>query len=168
MGRIAFVVAPDFEDVEFTRPYDELRAAGHECVVIGTQAGQQLTGKRDQATVTTDVAIDEVDPADFDLLVVPGGYSPDKLRLNDGMVKFTGRFVAADKPVAAICHAGQLLVEAGVVAGRELTSWPSVRTELELAGAKWVDREVVEDGNLITSRKPDDLDAFMAAIRRRL
>ena len=166
--QIAFVLENDFEDVEFTRPYDDLRDAGHETTVIGTEAGKELTGKKGDASVTTGAAIDQVSVDDFDALVIPGGYSPDKLRLNDAMVKFTRSFVESGKPVAAICHAGQLLTEAGVVEGKRLTSWPSVRTELELAGADWVDEEVVVDGNLITSRNPDDLDAFVRTIKDHL
>lgn len=168
MARIAFVLAGDFEDAEFTHPYDAANGAGHDTVVIGTEAGTKLTGKRGDATIGVDTTVDEVRVDDFDALVIPGGYSPDKLRMHDGMVRFTRAFVESGKPVAAICHAGQLLVEAGVVEGRRMTSWPSVRTELELAGANWVDQQVVEDGNLITSRNPNDLDAFTSALLDRV
>jgi protease I len=100
--------------------------------------------------------------------VIPGGYSPDHLRVDSGVVDFTRHMVQADKPVAAVCHAGSLLVEAGVVEDRTVTSWPSIRTDLINAGAHWVDQEVVEDGPLITSRKPADLTAFSDAILRQL
>lgn len=168
MARIAFIVGPDFQDEEFQVPYDRLRTAGHECVVLGTEAGQEVPGKYGRATATTDAAVGDASPDDFDAFVIPGGYAPDKLRLHEPAVAFTRKFVESGRPVAAICHAGQLLIEAGVVAGRTLTSWPSVRTDLINAGAEWVDREVVEDGNLITSRKPDDLDAFVGALLGRL
>ena len=168
MARIAFVLAGDFEDVEFTHPYDAANGAGHETVVIGTEAGQELTGKQDDAAITTDTSVDQVSVDEFDALVIPGGYSPDQLRIHDGMVKFTSDFVGSGRTVAAICHAGQLLVEAGVVRGRRMTSWPSVRTELELAGADWVDEEVVVDDNLITSRNPGDLDAWTSTLLDRL
>lgn len=167
MAKIAFVLETDYEDSEFQEPYDELRSE-HECVVIGTEAGKDLSGKKGSSSVTTDVAIDDVDPGDFDALVIAGGYSPDKLRLNSGMVDFTRKFFEERKPVAAICHAGQLLAEAEVVDGKRVTSWPSVRKELELSGADWVDEEVVVDGNLITSRNPGDIPAFISALKDHL
>lgn len=168
MARIAFVLADDFEDREFTHPYDAVRQAGHDAIVIGTEEGSKLVGKRGDATIATDTTTDHVTVDEFDALVIPGGYSPDKLRLDDGVVRFTREFFQSGKPVAAICHAGQLLVEAGVVDGRTMTSWPSVATELRLAGANWVDQEVVTDDNLITSRNPGDLDAFSSTLLARL
>ena len=168
MGKVAFVVADDYEDSEFKVPYDRVVEAGHEVTVVGPEAGKEVQGKRGETSVAVDVAPDAVSHADFDALVVPGGYSPDKLRVDEGIVKFVQGFFQDDKTVAAICHAGSLLVEADAVRGRTVTSWPSIRTDLVNAGAQWVDREVVEDGNLVTSRKPDDLDAFVDAILRRL
>jgi len=168
MAKVAFVLADDFEDTEFRVPYDRIREAGHEVTVIGTEAGKEVKGKKGEETFTPEVTPDEVSAADFDALVIPGGYAPDKLRTHEGVVKFVQGVFGADKPVAAICHAGSLLVEADAVQGRTVTSWPSVRTDLVNAGAEWVDREVVEDGNLITSRNPDDLDAFTTTILERL
>lgn len=168
MATVAFVLADAFEDSEFRVPYDAILDAGHQVTVIGTEAGTEVKGKQGEETFTPEVTPDQVSSDEFDALVIPGGYSPDKLRTSEGVVKFVRGFVDADKPVAAICHAGSLLVEADAVRGRTVTSWPSVRTDLVNAGAKWVDEEVVEDGNLITSRKPDDLDAFTSAILRRL
>ncbi len=168
MASIAFVLDADFEDAEFQDPYDQLREDGHECVVVGTETGKELQGKRGNVTATVDQTLDTVSFDDFDALVIPGGYSPDKLRLHDGIVEFTRKFLESDKPVAAICHAGQLLIETGAVKGRTLTSWPSVKTDLQNAGATWVDEEVVVDGNLITSRGPDDLPAFVATFKEHL
>ncbi len=168
MAKVAFVLADMFEDSEFRVPYDRLRDAGHEVTVVGQEAGKELEGKQGEERVTPDASADSASAGDFDALVIPGGYSPDKLRTNEAVVKFVKGFFDAEKPVAAICHAGSLLVEADAVRGRTVTSWPSVQTDLENAGARWVDREVVEDGNLITSRNPDDLDAFTAAILGRL
>ncbi len=168
MARVAFVLADDFEDSEFKVPYDRLTQAGHEVTVVGTKAGEQLKGKRGKETFTPTAAADSVSADDFDALVVPGGYSPDKLRTNEDIVAFVRAFGDADKPVAAICRAGSLLIEADLVDGRRLTSWPSIRTDLVNAGASWEDAEVLEDGNIITSRKPDDLDAFCGAILRLL
>ncbi|HVE45634.1 MAG TPA: type 1 glutamine amidotransferase domain-containing protein [Acidimicrobiales bacterium] len=168
MAKVAFVLADDFEDSEFQVPYERIREAGHQVTVIGKEAGKEVRGKKGKVTFTPEATPDEVSAADFDALVVPGGYSPDKLRTAADVVKFVRSIFDGDKPVAAICHAGSLLVEADVVRGRTVTSWPSIRTDLVNAGAEWVDREVVDDANLITSRKPDDLDAFVAAILRRL
>jgi protease I len=168
VSKVAFIVDEMFEDSEFRFPYDQLRQLGHDPVVIGLESGKELEGKKGKETITTDVAIGEVSAADFDALVIPGGYSPDKIRTDPKMVAFTKEFFAADKPVAAICHAGWMLAEADVVAGKTVTSWPSIRTDLTNAGARWVDQEVVEDGNLITSRKPDDLEAFTKTLLSQL
>lgn len=168
MAKVGFIVDEMFEESEFRVPYDALRAAGHDVVVIGSEANAALKGKVGSETITTDVAVRDVAAEQFDALVIPGGYSPDNLRTDANIVRFTRAFVDAGKPVAAICHAGSLLVEADVVDDRTLTSWPSIMTDLTNAGAHWVDREVVEDGTLITSRKPGDLSAFTAAILRQL
>ena len=166
MAKVAFVLADEFEDSEFQVPYDRIKDVGHQVTVIGIEAGRTVKGKKGEASVTIDATPDQVQPDEFDAVVVPGGYSPDRLRMHAGVVKFVDALAHDDKPVAAICHAGSLLIEAGVVAGRTLTSWPSIRTDLINAGATWVDQEVVVDGNLITSRHPGDLDAFVEAILR--
>jgi len=168
MAKVAFVLADGFEESEFRVPYDRIREAGHQVTVIGSRAGEEVTGKKGEDTFTPEVTADQVSAADFDALVIPGGHAPDALRTDEGVVKFVQGVFGSDKPVAAICHAGSLLIEADAVRGRTVTSWPSIRTDLVNAGAEWVDREVVEDGNLITSRKPDDLDAFTTALIDRL
>ena len=168
MARIAMLVGEGFEDSELSEPLERLKAAGHEVVTIGGERGVRISGKQGIAMVTVDLVPEEVDPATIDAVVIPGGHSPDHLRTNPAIVSFVRRFAETNKPLAAICHGPQLLIEAEVVEGRELTSWPSVRKDLENAGARWVDRAVVEDGNLITSRRPDDLDAFCDAILARL
>jgi protease I len=160
MSKVAFIVDQMFEDSEFRFPFERVKEAGHEPVVIGLEAGKKLEGKKGRERVSTERAIDEVSPAEFDALVIPGGYSPDLIRSNRKMVDFTRSIYEAGKPVAAICHAGWMLAEADLVHGKTVTSWPSIKTDLINAGANWVDQEVVEDGNLITSRKPDDLEAF--------
>jgi len=164
MSKIAVPLAEDFEDAEFSVPVERLCDANHEVVVIGAEAGGEVEGKRHRVIVGLDVAADTVDPSDFDMLLIPGGYSPDHLRTDPAVVSFVRRFCETGRSVAAICHGPQLLIEADAVRGRRLTSWPSVRKDLENAGATWVDREVVVDGNLITSRKPEDLDAFCDAV----
>lgn len=168
MARIAFIVANDFEDSEFRVPYDKVRQAGHEAVIIGVEAGKQLKGKKGKETLTAEKAVKDLKAGDFDALVIPGGYSPDHLRMDIGMVGFVRDFFKADKPIAAICHAGWMLVESDIADGRTVTSWPSIKTDLINAGARWVDREVVEDGNLITSRNPGDLEVFSAALLRQV
>ena len=168
MARVAFIVDEMFEDSEFRVPYDRLRTAGHEVAIIGREAGKQLQGKKGKETIKTERSISDVSADAFDALVIPGGYSPDKLRMDPKMVALTRDIFKAGKPLAAICHAGWMLAEADVARGRTVTSWPSIKTDLINAGARWVDRELVEDGNLITSRKPDDLPAFTDAILRQL
>jgi protease I len=168
MARIAMIADDMFEDVELRQPWDRLREAGHEVVLVGLEQGKQITGKQGREKLTVERAVQDVRADDFDALVIPGGYSPDKLRTSRPMVAFTRAFFDQGKLVAAVCHAPWMLIEADVAEGRTVTSWPSVRTDLINAGARWVDRELVEDGNLLTSRKPDDLPAFSAAILRRL
>lgn len=160
MAKIAFVMDNLFEDSEFRFPYDRANEAGHETTIIGLEKNKELEGKKGKEKVTTDEAISDVSPDDFDGLVIPGGYSPDLIRGDEKIVSFVRSMFEGNKPVAAICHAGWLLAEADIAKGKTLTSWPSIKTDLINAGAEWVDQEVVEDGNLITSRKPDDLEAF--------
>ena len=164
MARIAIVLADDFEDSEFRQPYDALRAAGHEIEVLGTTAGTLVKGKHGEQMVRIEAAAADEDPASYDALVIPGGYSPDHLRMDRDVVDFVTEMVQAGKLIAAVCHGPQLLIEANAVDGKHLTSWPSVRKDLENAGAYWSDQEVVTDDKLITSRKPADLAAFSAAI----
>jgi len=166
--RVAFIVADTFEDSEFRVPYDRLRAAGHEVSIVGARQGEELTGKRGTEKVKADFAVEDVAAEMFDALVIPGGYSPDRLRTDRKMVALTRAVFVSGHPVAAICHAGSMLIEADIADGRTVTSWPSIKTDLINAGARWVDRDVVEDGNLITSRKPEDLEAFTDAIERQL
>ena len=168
MARIAFIVANDFEDAEFRVPYDEVKRAGHEAVIIGVEAGKQLKGKKGQEVIIAEKSVKDVREADFAALVIPGGYSPDHLRMEIPMVGFVRDFFKADKPIASICHGPWMLVEADIADGRTVTSFPSIKTDLINAGARWVDREVVEDGAIITSRKPDDLKAFCAALLRQV
>jgi protease I len=164
MASIAFILGPEFEDSEFRVPYDKLEQAGHHVTIIGTDKDQTVDGKRGKEHVKIDFVPAERSPDEFDALVIPGGHSPDNIRADEQIVGFVRRFVDSGKPVAAVCHGPQLLIEADVVRGKRMTSWPSVRKDLENAGAHWVDEEVVTDGSLITSRKPDDLEAFSNAL----
>ena len=162
--QVAFLGAGEgIEQVELTEPWKAVERAGGTPKLVSPQAGKvQAFHHLDKAdTFDVDLTVGEADPASFDALVLPGGVAnPDALRLKKEAVDFVRTFVESGKPVAAICHAAWSLVEADVVEGRTLTSWPSLQTDVRNAGGTWVDEQVVVDGNLITSRKPDDLDAF--------
>jgi protease I len=166
--KIAILVDQMFEDSEFRVPYDRLRSAGHTVDIVGLERGKEITGKKNKETITIGRAVSDISATDYDALVIPGGYSPDHLRMNADAVRFTRDMADAKKPVAAVCHAPWMLIEADLAEDREVTSWPSLRTDLINAGAHWSDREVVVDGNIITSRKPDDLPAFVDAILQQL
>ncbi|WP_205474277.1 type 1 glutamine amidotransferase domain-containing protein [Nocardioides sp. SYSU D00038] len=161
---VAFLVAPEgIEQVELTEPWQAVADAGGSPVLLSTEAGEvQAFNHLDKAdTFPVDHVVADVDVDQFDGLVLPGGVAnPDALRMDEAAVDFTRAFVASGKPVAAICHAPWTLVEADCVRDRRLTSWPSLQTDIRNAGGEWVDEEVVVDGNLLTSRKPDDLPAF--------
>jgi protease I len=159
--RIACLLDSGFEDSEFRKPYDAFGQAGHEVTVIGLEAGKELAGYRGKEKTRAEKSIDEVSPEQFDALFIPGGHSPDHLRINPTVVQFAKAFFDAGKPVFAVCHGPQLLITAEVVKGRRMTAWPTIQGDLRKMGADVVDEEVVVDGNLVTSRKPDDLDAFV-------
>ncbi|SFB60139.1 protease I [Amycolatopsis marina] len=162
--RVAFVAAPEgTEQVELTEPWKAVQDAGGQPELVsvepGTIQGFNHLDKGD--TFPVDKVVTEVSVDDYDGLVLPGGVAnPDFLRMNADVVRFVGEFFAKGKPVAAICHAPWTLIEADVVRGRRMTSWPSLQTDLRNAGAEWVDEEVVVDSGFVTSRKPDDLPAF--------
>jgi protease I len=165
--RVAVLVEEEFEDVELTGPVDALRRAGAEVVIVGPVAGAQYRGKRG-GVVTADMAAGRARMKDFDALVIPGGHAPDRMRLRHPMVDLTRDAMALGKPVAAICHGPQLLISANALRGRTLTCWPSIAIDVKNAGGLYHDRPLLEDGNLITSRKPDDLPVFCEALVRAL
>ena len=161
--RVAILVEEGYEDSELTGPLDGLRAAGAIVSLVAPLAARQYTGKRGHV-VTSDVAAGSVDSADFDALVIPGGHAAERMRMRHAMVDLTRDMAAAGKPVAAICHGPQLLISAEVLRGRTVTCWPSIAIDVRNAGGLYVDRPVAQDGNLITSRKPDDVPQFTAAV----
>ncbi len=165
--RVMILATNGFEQSELEQPKANLEKAGYETVVVSPDDGE-IRGWDDKNwgnSVAVDLTVAEAEADDFDALVMPGGQiNPDILRMNDKAVQLVRDFNAAGKPVAAICHAPWLLVEAGIVDGKTVTSWPSVRTDLKNAGGKVVDEEAPVDGNLITSRNPDDIPAFSQAI----
>ena len=166
--RVAILVENDFEDSELTGPRDALKAAGATVVIVGPTANTEFKGKKLGTVVTSELAAGSANAKEFDAVVIPGGYAPDKMRMRHAMVDFTRDMFEAGKPVAAICHAASMLISANAVKGKTLTCWPSVAIDVKNAGGMYVDKPVVEDGNLITSRKPDDIPFFNDAIIRAL
>ncbi|MEO5587363.1 MAG: type 1 glutamine amidotransferase domain-containing protein [Novosphingobium sp.] len=168
MAKRVLILATDgFEQSELFDPKQALEEAGFETVLASPQPGSIKGWKHNDwgDSIAVDATLDEVSTDDFDALLLPGGQmNPDKLRMEKRAVELVEEFDAAGKPIAAICHGPWLLVEADIVDGRTVTSWPSIRTDLANAGADVVDRDVVVDGNLITSRKPDDIPAFNRAL----
>jgi deglycase len=166
--RVAMLVEDEFEDRELTGPLEALRAAGATVTLVGPSAGAEFHGKRGQARVASEIAAGAARIQDFDALVIPGGHAPDRMRMRHAMVDLARDAMEAGKPVAAICHGAQVLISANVLRGRTLTCWPSIAVDVKNAGGLYVDKPVVEDGNLITSRKPDDVPVFSDAIIRAL
>lgn len=165
--RVALLVEDEFDDRELAGPLEILRDAGVVVVVVGPTAGGQYTGRKG-AVVTAELAAGRAKAADFDGVIIPGGHAPDRMRMRHAMVDLTRDLVAAGKPVAAISHGPQLLISANVVRGRTLTCWPSIAIDIKNAGGLYVDRPVVQDGPVITSRKPDDIPAFTDMLLRAL
>jgi protease I len=166
--RVAILIEDGFDDRELTGPLDALQAAGVQVTLVGPAAGAGYRSKSGELLVTADRAAGSVHATDVDALVIPGGYAPDKMRLRHSMVDLAHDTMEAGKPVAAICHGPQLLISANALRGRTLTCWPSIAVDVKNAGGLYVDKPVVEDGNLITSRKPADLPMFNDAILRAL
>jgi protease I len=161
--RIACVLGPKFEDSEFKEPYEAYRQAGHEVVIVGLEAAAQLPGDKGKVTATVEKSFQDVGPGDFDALLIPGGGSPDKLRAHDEAVSFVREFMQAGKPVFAICHGPQLLLTANESGkwDHRMTAWKTIQGDLRKAGVDVVDREVVVDKNLVTSRQRSDIPAFI-------
>ena len=167
--KVAILVTDGFEEVELTEPKKALDKAGADTRIVSPKE-KEVKGWRFTdwgRTLPVDLKLDVAQPADFDALLLPGGVmNPDSLRLEPKAVAFVKAFFDAKKPVAAICHGPWTIIEAGEARGRKMTSWPSIKTDLRNAGGEWVDRETVVDGNLLTSRKPDDIPAFSREMLR--
>jgi protease I len=161
--KIIILVEQMFNDQEFWYPYYRLKEAGAEVVVVGSGSHEVYTGKSGTQT-KVDANADEISSSEFDGIIIPGGYAPDHMRRYPAMVRLVKELFDARKVVAAICHAGWMLASADILKGRTVTSFFAIKDDLTHAGAHWVDEEVVVDGKLITSRKPDDLPAFMKAV----
>ncbi|MFD1772836.1 type 1 glutamine amidotransferase domain-containing protein [Paenibacillus rhizophilus] len=168
MSKVAFLLAAQFEDSEMKVPYDAVKGAGHEADIIGLKKGEMLKGKKGEASYTADKAISEVKASDYDAVVIPGGSSPEGLRLDANILKFVKEADSAGKPIASICHGPQILISAGLLKGRTITSYPPLKDDMVNAGAKFKDDEVVVDGNYITSRTPKDEPAFVRELLQAL
>lgn len=168
MSRIAAILTDWFEDSEHTEPAEAFEKAGHTVVTVGPEAGGTVKGKKKGTEVKIQKSVAEASPDDFDALLIPGGFSPDKLRADEKAVDFVKAFMDAGKPVFAICHAPQLLITADVLRGRTITGYTSIIQDIKNAGANFVDKEVVVDQNLVSSRNPGDLPAFIDACLKML
>ncbi len=161
--RVAMPIAPMFEDIEAYYPFYRLQEAGAEVRIVGLEAGQEVKGKWG-TQMTTEVAASDVSSEEVDILVLPGGFGPDKLRTDDDIRRLTREVDEQGKPIAFICHAGWIPASAGIVAGRRVTTAPAIADDMVNAGAEWEDSEVVVDGNLVSSRRPPDLPAFLRSL----
>ena len=166
--RVAILAEEDFEDSELIEPLRAMKDAGVRVVIVGSGSKESYHGKRGKAIIKADITADKISAENFDAIIIPGGYAPDKMRLHQPMIDLARKAYNSGKVVAAICHGPQLLISADIVRGRRVTSWPSVAIDLRNAGANWVDEPVVQDGNLITSRKPADIPRFNKAIIKAL
>ncbi len=162
--KVAVLVEQDFEDAELTEPVAALKEAGVIVTVIGPERGQTYSGKKRQAKIQPEAVIADINSNEYDAIFIPGGYAPDKMRMHPEMVELVKRFNDQKKWVFAICHGPQMMISAGIMKGRRVTSWPSIAVDLRNAGAAWVDESVVRDRNFITSRKPADIPHFNKAI----
>jgi protease I len=166
--RVALLVEDEFDDLEVSGPLETLRGAGVTVTIVGPVANAEYKGKRGQTVVRADLSAGAARIKDFDAVVIPGGHAPDKMRMRHAMVDLVRDAMEAGKPVAAICHGPQVIISANGLRGRTLTCWPSIAIDVKNAGGLYVDKPVVVDGNLITSRKPDDIPFFSEAILKAL
>lgn len=168
MSKIAVIITNMFEDSEYSKPVNAFKKAGHKIIRVGLKEGEVVKGKKKGTLVKIDKAVTDVSVEDFDALLIPGGYSPDKLRANEDAVKFTKEFTESGKPIFSICHGPQLLITAQALKGRKITGWKSIIQDIKNAGAEFIDQEVVEDENLVSSRHPGDIPAFIRTSLKKL
>ncbi len=168
MSKIAVIITNMFEDSEYSQPVNAFKKAGHKIIHVGLKEGEVVKGKKKGIPVKIDKAVTDVSVEDFDALLIPGGYSPDKLRANEDAVKFTKEFAESGKPIFSICHGPQLLITAQALKGRKITGWKSIIQDIKNAGAEFIDQEVVEDENLVSSRHPGDIPAFIRTSLKKL
>lgn len=168
MAKVAFLLADKYEDSEMDHPYQEVKKAGHEAVIIGLKKGEQLKGKKGKSYYVTEMAIADANPNDFDAVVIPGGSAPERLRNDEHVIRFVQKLNENGKLIAGICHGPQVMISADILRGRTTTCYAGIMHDVQNAGAKYVDEEVVVDGNLVTSRTPQDEPAFIREILAQL
>ncbi|MEW5894207.1 MAG: type 1 glutamine amidotransferase domain-containing protein [Candidatus Omnitrophota bacterium] len=168
MAKVAVIIDDLFEDSEYTEPVDAFEEAGHDVMNVGLHQGEHVEGKSKGISVEIDEEVSGASEDEFDALFIPGGYSPDRLRSHPDAVNFVKGFMQKGKPVFAICHGPQLLITAGLLSGKKVTGWKSIKQDIKNAGAEFLDQPVVEDGNLITSRSPADIPLFNQACLKEL
>jgi len=168
MALVGILIDDMFEDVEYKKPAQAFKTAGHSIIHIGLKEGHTVKGKRYRTPVIIEKSVSDMDVDELDALLIPGGCSPDHLRGYDDAVKFVQEYFKTGKPIFAICHAPQILITAKLLDGRKITGWRSIIQDIKNAGGIYIDREVVEDDNLISSRGPRDIPAFIKSALRRL
>jgi|SRR5690625_203722 len=167
MAKVCFLLDNHYEDSEMTSPYEAVKEAGHEAVIVGIEQGVELKGKKG-ASYQSDMSIDKVDASDYDAVIIPGGSAPEALRVNDAMVQFVKDADSQGKVIAGICHGPQVMISADILNDKQLTCYVGIRDDVKNAGGQYKDEEVVVDGNLITSRTPKDEPAFIREILNKL
>lgn len=168
MAKVAFLLASGFEDSEMKNPYEAVKEAGHETVIIGVEKGIDCVGKKNTVTYTTELVAADANAADYDAVIIPGGSAPEALRVNDGVVQFVQGLHRDSKVIAGICHGPQVMISAKILDGKTLTSYIGIRDDVTNSGATYVDEEVVVSDNIITSRTPKDEPAFIREILAKL
>ncbi|TQE91277.1 type 1 glutamine amidotransferase domain-containing protein [Ureibacillus sp. FSL K6-8385] len=168
MAKVAFLLANNFEDSEMKNPYEAVKEAGHEAVIVGLEKGAECKGKKGTVTYTADIGASEAKAEDFDAVIIPGGSSPEALRVNDDVVRFVKEVNEQGKLIAGICHGPQVMISADILKGKAATCYIGIRDDVKLAGADYRDEEVIVSGNLITSRTPKDEPAFIREILAKL
>jgi protease I len=168
MAKVAFLLAPGFEDSEMKNPYDAVKEAGHETVVLGNEKGVVCAGKKNTASYETELSTAEADPNDFDAVVIPGGSAPEELRVNEATVDFVKKLNHKNGLIAGICHGPQVMISADILKGKELTCYIGIRDDVKNSGAHYIDNEVVVSQNIVTSRTPKDEPAFIREILAKL
>lgn len=168
MSKVAVIIDEGFEDSEYQKPAQALSKAGHELVHVGLKENTEIKGKNQKVNVHIDEDVKRALVDEFDALLIPGGYSPDHLRAHEEAVSFVKEFVESGKPIFSICHGPQLLITAQVMKGRRITGWKSIVQDIKNSGAEYLNQEVVEDQNIISSRSPDDIPAFNNRILKKL
>ncbi|MBS4208225.1 type 1 glutamine amidotransferase domain-containing protein [Bacillus sp. FJAT-50079] len=167
MAKVAFLLADNYEDSEMVHPYEEIKKAGHETVIIGLEKGVDCKGKKG-AVYQTDIAASEANSSEFDAVVIPGGSAPEALRINEDVVRFVKEINEQNKLIAGICHGPQVMISADVLNGKTATCFIGIRDDVKNAGAEFVDQEVVVSKNIITSRTPKDEPAFIREILEKI